>query len=156
MSIAPEEFLSYINAAFDGMLNIAEELGDERINQRPNNLANTSSPFVILTHCMGLTRYWLGTVIAGRQIQRDREAEFRAQGSVAELHQAVRQVQKEIQDDIKHVRGDQLSAFPAAVRPQHKTWTQGHFLLQCYKELAQHHGHMELTRDVMLGHGPAS
>lgn len=156
MSIAPEEFLSYINAAFDGMLNIAEELGDERINQRPNNLANTSSPFVILTHCIGLTRYWLGTVIAGRQIQRDREAEFRAQGTVAEIRQAVRQVRNEIQDDIKRVRGDQLSAFPDAVRPQHKTWTQGHFLLQCYKELAQHHGHMELTRDVMLGHGPAS
>jgi hypothetical protein len=156
MSIAPEEFLSYINAAFDGMLNIAEELGDERINQRPNDLANTSSPFVILTHCIGVTRYWLGTVIAGRHVQRDREAEFRAQGSVAEIRQAVHQVQKEIQDDIKRVRGDQLSAFPEAVRPQHKTWTQGHFLLQCYKELAQHHGHMELTRDVMLGHGPAS
>ena len=156
MSIAPEEFLSYINAAFDGMLNIAEELGDAQINQRPHNMANTSSPFVILTHCVGVTRYWLGTVIAGRQIQRDREAEFRAQGSVAEIRQAVRQVQKEIQDDIQHVRGDQLSAYPEVVRPQHKDWTQGHFLLQCYKELAQHHGQMELTRDVMLGHGPAS
>jgi hypothetical protein len=29
-------------------------------------------------------------------------------------------------------------------------------LLQCYKELAQHHGHMELTRDVLLGHGPGN
>jgi hypothetical protein len=37
-----------------------------------------------------------------------------------------------------------------------QTWTQGHFLLQCYKELAQHHGHMELTRDVLLGHGPGN
>ena len=156
MSIAPEEFVSYMNAAFDGMLEIAEELGDERINQRPNNMANTSTPFVILTHCVGLTRYWLGTVIAGRQIQRDRDAEFNARSTVADLRQAVRQVQQEIQEDIKRVRGDQLAAFPAAVRPQHKEWTQGHFLLQCYKELAQHHGHMELTRDIMLGHGPAS
>lgn len=156
MSIAPEEFLSYMNAAFDGMLNIAEELGDERVNQRPNNMANTSTPFVILTHCVGLTRYWLGTVIAGRQIQRDRDAEFSARGTVADIRQTVRQVQQEMQEDIKRVRGDQPSAFPEAVRPQHKEWTQGHFLLQCYKELAQHHGHMELTRDVMLGHGPAS
>ena len=156
MSIAPEEFLSYINAALDGMLTIAEEVGDERINQRPNNMDNTSTPFVIVTHCVGLTRYWLGTVIAGRQIQRDRDAEFSARGTVADVRQAVRQVQQEIQEDIKHVRGDQPSAFPEAVRPPQKDWTQGHFLIQCYKELAQHHGHMELTRDVMLGHGPAS
>jgi hypothetical protein len=156
MSIAPEEFLSYMNAAFDGMVKIAEELGDERINQRPNNMANTSTPFVLLTHCIGLTRYWVGTVIAGRQIQRDRDAEFRAHGTVAEIQQAVRDVQKEIQEDIKHVRGDQPSAYLDAVRPAMKTWTQGHFLIQCYKELAQHHGHMELTRDVMLGRGPAS
>jgi len=156
MSIAPEEFVSYMHAAFDGMLTIAEELGDERLNQRPNNMPNTSTPFVILTHCIGLTRYWLGTVIAGRQIPRDRDAEFSAHGTVADIRQAVHQVQQEIQADITHVQGDQPSAFPAAVRPQHKEWTQGHFLIQCYKELAQHHGHMELTRDIMLGHGPAS
>ena len=157
MSIAPEEFLPYINGALDGMVQIVETLGDERINQRPSNMANTSSPFVILTHCVGLTHYWLGAVIAGRQVHRDRDAEFRAQGSVAEIRQAVRALQQQIQEDIKHVRGDQPSAFPEAVRQPHmRSWTQGHFLLQCYKELAQHHGHMELTRDVMLGHGPAS
>jgi hypothetical protein len=156
MSIAPEEFLPYMNAAFDGMVQIVEELGDGRINLRPHNLPNTNSPFVILTHCVGLTRYWLGAVLAGRQVQRDREAEFRAQGTVAEIRQTVRELQQQIQDDIKHVRGDQLSAFPEVVRPQMQTWTQGHFLLQCYKELAQHHGHLELTRDVLLGHGPAS
>ena len=156
MSIAPEEFLSYMNNALDGMLTIAEELGDERINQRPNNMANTSTPFILLTHCVGLTRYWVGTVIAGRQIHRDRDAEFTAQGTVAEIRQTVQQLKQEIQEDIKKVRGDQLSDFPEAVRPGNKDWTQGHFLIQCYKELAQHHGHMELTRDVMMGHGPAS
>ena len=76
MSIAPEEFVSYMSAAFDGMLTIAEALGDERLNQRPQHMPNTSTPFAILTHCIGLTRYWLGTVIAGRQIPRDRDAEL--------------------------------------------------------------------------------
>src|SRR5215471_19278024 len=79
-----------------------------------------------------------------------------ARGTVADLRQAVQQIQQEIRADITHVQGDQPSAFPAPVRPQQKEWTQGHFLLQCYKELTQHHGHMELTRDIMLGHGPAS
>jgi hypothetical protein len=156
MSIAPEEFLPYINGALDGMVQIAEALGDERINRRPNDMPNTHSPFVILTHCVGLTRYFIGTALAGRQVRRDRDAEFRAQGTVAEIRQAVRDIQQHLPDDLKGVRGDQPCAFPAAVREPHRTWTQGRFVLQCYKELAQHHGHMELTRDVMLGQGPAS
>ena len=157
MAIAPEEFLPYINGALDGMVQIVEALGDERINLRPNNMPNTNSPFAILTHCVGLTHYWLGVVLGGRQVHRDRDAEFRAQGTVAEIRQAVHELQQHIAEDIKHVHGDQPIAFPEAVRQPHiRTWTQGHVLLQCYKELAQHHGHMELTRDAMLGHGPAS
>lgn len=157
MSINPEEFLPYINGALDGMFQIAEVLGDERVNLRPNQMPNTSSPFVILTHCVGLTHYWVGSVLAGRPVQRDREAEFRAQGTVADLRQAVHALKQQLPEDIKHVRGDQPPAFPEAVRQPHmQSWTQGRFLLQCYKELAQHHGHMELTRDVMLGHGPGS
>src|SRR2546428_1761925 len=125
MSIAPEEFVPYMAAAFDGMLAIAEELGDARLNQRPQNMPNTSTPCAILTHCIGLTRYWLGTVIAGRQIVRDRDAEFRARCSVADLCHAVYQVQQEIHADITHVQGNQRSAYPAAPRPQHPDWTLG-------------------------------
>ncbi len=157
MSIAPEEFLPYINGALDGMLQIVEALGDERVNLRPNNMPNTNSPFAILTHCVGLTRYFIGGALAGRQVPRDRDAEFRAQGSVAEIQQTVRALQQDMQEDLKHVHGDQPSAFPEALRqPAQRTWMQGRFVIQCYKELAQHHGHMELTRDVILGHGPAS
>jgi len=156
MSIAPAEFVSYINGALDGMVQIVEALGDERVNVCPNNMPRTNSPFAILTHCVGLTRYFIGTALAGRQVHRDRDAEFRAHGTVAEIRQAVRELQQHLSDDLARVRGDQPCAFPEAVREPHRTWTQGRFVLQCYKELAQHHGHMELTRDVMLGHGPAS
>ena len=137
----------------DGMVQIVEALGDERVNLRPNNMPHTNSPFAILTHCVGLTRYFIGTALAGRQVHRDRDAEFRAHGTVAEIRQAVRELQQHLPDDLARVRGDQPCAFPEAVREPHRTWTQGRFVLQCYKELAQHHGHMELTRDVMLGHG---
>ena len=157
MSVAPEDFLPYIHTALDGMLKIVEDLGDERINQRPANMDNTSSPYVILTHCVALTHYWLGAVIAGRTVHRDREAEFRAQGTVADMQQAVHNLKQHIDNDIKQVRGDQPAANPSLIRQPHmRDWTQGRFLLQCYKELSQHFGHMELTRDVMLGHGPAS
>ena len=156
MSIAPAEFVPYIHGALDGMVQIIEALGDERVNLRPNNMPDTNSPFAILTHCVGLTRYFIGTALAGRQVHRDRDAEFRAQGTVAEIRQAVRELQAHLPNDLQQVRGDQPCAFPDAVRPPHRTWLQGRFVLQCYKELAQHHGHMELTRDVMLGHGPGN
>jgi len=149
-------FLSFMNNALEGMLNIAEELGDERVNQRPNNMENTSTPFIILTHCVGLTRYWLGSMVAGRPDTRDRDAEFRAQGTVADLRQAVQALQSDIREDLEKVKFDQPTANPDAVREQMKTWKQGQFLLQCTKELFQHYGHMELTRDVMLGRGPGN
>lgn len=150
-------FLPFMNNALDGMLKIAEDLGDERVNQRPNNMDNTSTPFIILTHCVGLTRYWLGSVIVGRPVTRDRDAEFRAQGTVADLRQAVQALQSDIEKDIELVKVDEPVPNPDAVRQAHmKTWKQAQFLLQCFKELAQHHGHMELTRDVMLGRGPGN
>jgi hypothetical protein len=136
MSIAPKEFLTYINGALDGMVQIAEALGDERVNLRPNNMPNTNSPFAILTHCVGLTRYFISTALAGRQVHRDRDAEFRAQGTVAEIRQAVHELQQHLSDDLARVHGDQPCAFPEAVREPHRTWTQGRFVLQCYKELA--------------------
>jgi len=129
MSIAPKEFLTYINGALDGMVQIVEALGDERVNLRPNNMPNTNSPFTMLTHCVGLTRYFIGTALAGRQVHRDRDAEFRAQGTVAEIRQAVRELQQHLSDDLARVRGDQPCAFPEAVREPHRTWTQGRFVL---------------------------
>ena len=125
MSIAPKEFVSYINGALDGMVQIVEALGDERVNLRPNNMPHTNSPFAILTHCVGLTRYFIGTALAGRQVHRDRDAEFRAHGTVAEIRQAVRELQQHLPDDLARVRGDQPCAFPEAVREPHRTWTQG-------------------------------
>ena len=154
LSISPDDVLSYINQALDGMVQVVEELGDARVNLRPD-LPGANSPFALLTHCVGLTNYWLGAVLAGRQVHRDRDAEFQARGSVADIRQAVRHLQQQIRQDMPHVQGDQPIAHPLA--PRHQQWQgqrQGAALLQCYKELAQHHGHMEITRDILM-HKPA-
>jgi hypothetical protein len=154
LHIISEDVLYFIDRALDGMVRIVEELGDERVNRHPD-LPGANSPFAILTHCVGLTNYWLGAVLAGRQVQRDRDAEFRARGTVAEIRQAVQALQQQLRQDITHVQGDQPLAFPLA--PRHQAWqgrTQGAGLLQCYTELVQHYGHMELTRDILL-HQPA-
>lgn len=150
MSIAPATALLFINRALDGMLQIVETLGDARVNQRPA-LPGANSPYIILAHCVGLTHSILGGTLGGRPVQRDREAEFRAQGTVADIRQAVRDLQQHLQADLAQVQGDQPPAYPWRPRQSYmEGWNQGSILLQCYTELAQHHGHMELTRDILL------
>ncbi|MGE3536526.1 MAG: DUF664 domain-containing protein [Candidatus Tectimicrobiota bacterium] len=150
MSIAPEDVLPFINRALDGMVSIVETLGDALVNQRPN-LPGANSPYIILAHCVGLTQHILGRVLGGRPGERDREAEFCAQGTVAEIRQAVRTLQEHIKEDIQHVQGDAPPVYPWQPRQSYMLgWRQGAILLQCYTELAQHHGHMELTRDILL------
>ena len=148
MTIAPETFLPFIDEALEGMVGIAEVLGDERVNRQPD-LPETNSPYAILAHCVGMATYWMGTVLCGRPSTRDRESEFHAKGTVEEIRQAVKDLQQQIRKDIKQVQGDQ----PVGHLDLHGTTryhTQGDILLHCYTELAQHHGQMELTRDILL------
>lgn len=148
--VQPEVFLGYVNNALDGMLETLEKLGDNRINQRPD-LPDANSPYIIMAHCVGLTHYWIGRVCAGRPYERDRDGEFRAQGSLAEMRQAVHDLQGHLQDDIKRITLEQPPAGKLDARHadlQHLT--QGEFLMRCYKELAQHQGHMDITRDILM------
>ena len=149
MTIAPEAFLPFIDEALDGMVGIAEVLGDERVNQRPD-LPNTNSPYAILAHCVGMTTYWLGSVLCGRPSTRDRDSEFRARGTVAQIRQAVKTLQAQIREDIADVQGDQPLGHLVDLHGPAQYHTQGDVLLHCYTELAQHHGQMELTRDILL------
>jgi len=157
MQIATDDFLHFINVALDGMVRIVEELGDERVNLRPD-FPGANSPYVILYHCVGCTNFWIGALIAGRHVTRDRDAEFQAQGTVADIREAVRALQKQLQEDITHVQGEQPLAYPEALLPL-QTWTtqqgvqhwrQGKALIHAYEELAQHHGQMEITRDILM------
>jgi hypothetical protein len=164
MQITTDDFLYFINVALDGMVRIVEELGDERVNLRPD-IPAANSPYVILYHCVGCTNYWIGALIAVRQVTRDRDAEFQAQGTVADLRHAVRTLQKQLREDVTHVQGERALAYPDALlsppagttRQGVRHWRQGKALIHAYEELAQHHGQMEITRDILMHQGsPAS
>ena len=97
-----------------------------------------------------MTEYWLGSVLCGRPSMRDRDSEFRARGTVAEIRQAVKALQAQIREDITHVKGDQPLGHTLDLHGHTQYHSQGDVLLHCYTELAQHHGQMELTRDILL------
>jgi hypothetical protein len=156
MEISQEDFLMFINRALDGMLSIVEELGEERANLCPD-LPGANSPYAILTHCVGVCHYWIGTLLGKREVFRDRDSEFIASGSVVELRERVVGLKAKLPADIKQVQGEKtLASAPNAIyNPLRGTdrgdWREGTALIHAYEELAQHHGQMEITRDLLMG-----
>jgi hypothetical protein len=149
--ISVEDFFFYVDEALDGMIAIVVELGDDRANQRLD-LPGSNSPFAVLTHCLGVMEFWGGYVIAGRSIQRDRDAEFVASGAVDHLVARARRARAQLATDLESLVPDapprgRLPAEDAAL-PVGRT--QGGAAIHLYEELAQHRGQMETTRDVLF------
>jgi hypothetical protein len=83
------DFLWFVDKALDDMVSILELLGEELANRRPA-LDGANSAVATVTHCLGVMEFWGGYAVAGRSIERDREAEFRASGPLADLIERVR------------------------------------------------------------------
>jgi hypothetical protein len=149
--ITVDDYLFYVDDALDSMVGILEELGDELANERPA-LPGTNSPYAIVNHCLGVMEFWAGFVVSGRQVERDRAAEFTASGEVLSLVGRVRSAQEQLRTDIALLEPE---AGPrGAVKPGHgdhpQYKSQGGALLHVYEELAQHLGQLEITRDLLL------
>jgi hypothetical protein len=147
--VTDDEYLYFVDGALDGMTTILEDLGDELANLRPD-LTGANSPYAIVTHCLGVVDYWAGHLVAGRPVERDRPAEFTASGPVKELIDRVDAAKRQLRDDLATAQPHG----PLRVQPPPE-WlfkpdlTQGAALLHVYEELAQHHGQLEITRDVI-------
>lgn len=139
----------YVDTALIRLLGKAEELGDELVSVRPD-LEGANSVYGLITHCCGVMERWGGEVIAGRQINRDRAAEFEASGTVAQLEDLVTAQRRRWAQDLGGYDG---SARP--VRPDYRdegdpeVITQGFVVLHVIEELYQHLGHIDLTVDLL-------
>jgi hypothetical protein len=145
-----DDFLYFLDEALEGMVTMVTELGDDLANRRLD-VPSANSPYAVLFHCLGVMEYWGGAMVAGRTIERDRDAEFRASGPVAELVRRTRQARRQLDADLA---GLQPLAPPRGTpEPEDADLplgrTQGGVLMHVYEELAQHRGQMEVTRDVL-------
>jgi len=148
-------YLWFADRALAQMAEIVGTLGDELANRRPA-ITGANSPYAILTHCLGVVEYWGGAAVAERAVLRDRDAEFRASGSVQVLVRRTAEARRRLREDLE---GLESGAAPAHVvrdpaDPVPYTETKGAVLLHITEELYQHLGQMELTRDMLLA-GPA-
>ncbi|GAA2874047.1 hypothetical protein Acy02nite_31980 [Actinoplanes cyaneus] len=147
---AKDDYLYFAGRALDGMAAIVAGLGDELANERPA-LPGANSPYALLTHCVGVIDYWSGTLVAGRSVCRDREAEFTAAGPVAPLLIEVAAVRERLAGDVAGARCDApLHADPdRSFQGPVRHLDQGGALLHVYEELAQHHGQMQILGDLI-------
>lgn len=150
VDISVHSLVSYTDRAVDAMTGIVGDLGDDLANQRPA-LPGANSPYAILRHCLGVMDFWGGQVVAGRDVARDREAEFRAAGPVADLITAAEAAKRRFRADAvtaepaEPPRGDHPGLGPGEL----EVLSQGHALLHVLEELTQHLGQMEITRDLL-------
>lgn len=149
--VSAADYLWFVDQALDEMMAIVRRLGDERASVRPD-LHGANSPYAILTHCLGVMEHWGGHMVAGRTVVRDRDAEFRATGSVAELIGRTDAARRQLAADLGEAHP---SAVPRSTPdPQDADLpfgrSQGGVLMHIYEELAQHLGQMQLSRDVLL------
>lgn len=150
-----DSVIPFIDAHLDGMAAIVDQLGPERVNARPR-LAGANSAFAIVTHCAGVTEWWLGYQVAGRCVERDRDAEFTAIGTVDDVHRAMREAKTNLRADCAVANLDEPITDPDRYPDDDpaQAWTKGQALLHVLDEIAQHHGHLDLTMDLLLQAAP--
>jgi len=132
------------------MLEVAVALGDDVVNRRPD-LPGANSPYQLMFHSCGMLEWWTREAILGISVRRDRAAEFEASGTVAELRERVAQVSTQLRDDLARIEPDQpLRGGHADYGGTPIAASARGALLHVLEELAQHHGHLEITRDLLV------
>ena len=148
--VSAGEYLRVADSALTGMRDLVAGLGDERANDRPD-LPGANTGYALLTHCLGVVDYWCGHLVAGRPVDRDRDAEFRAAGPVGPLLARVEAVRAQLAVDV--TAADPAAPLteqpPAEYLGPDGITTQGAALLHVLEELVQHHGQLQVLRDAL-------
>ncbi|GAA2228636.1 DinB family protein [Herbiconiux moechotypicola] len=149
--LTPDDYWYFTDRALRGLTDIVRELGDDLANRRPP-LPGANSPYALLTHCLGVVDAWVGGFVAGRPIDRDRDAEFVAEGSVTALLTRAEETRGRFLLDLRAADPSApLKAQPPAdFEGPDRGLDAGAALQHVYEELAQHHGQMQQMRDLLL------
>ena len=147
--ISVDEFLLFCDRTIDGFAETAARLDDQAVNQPP--FTGASSAAQLTVHALAAATYWCEHEVAGRPTSRERDSEFTATATVAELQQrctetkaALRALAPEL-ESATEVQGPSRTQ-----KPLGQPWTVGACLIHAYEELAQHLGHVEMTADMLI------
>ena len=144
-----EAGLRLLRAQEEGFREVLAGLADEAVNWSPG--PDTNSIAVLVEHAWGSTQMWTARA-AGLEIQRDRDAEFRANRGAEELRELLARGLARVEELLAAVDPNRYDeAIESAVRPgQAKTEpiTRAWCLLHAVEHLSEHLGQAQLTRQL--------
>jgi hypothetical protein len=96
--------------------------------------------------------FWGGSQVAGRTVERDRDAEFVARGAVTDLLERAAVARRQLEADITGIDPEaapERELDDAEDQASPLGQTKGAVLVHIYEELSQHLGQLQLTRDIL-------
>ncbi len=154
-----ETYSRWIRSLLKRALACLEGLSEAQLNRRPP-IEGANSAYVIAVHTLGNARTWVLGVACGQPIERDRPAEFRAEGTYVDLVAAVRQLSGEIEAALAALAP---SALDRRFVPSQELWGEGEpydisvrqALIEVVEHASIHLGQLHITRDLALREAPA-
>lgn len=151
--ITLDDFEVFCRRSLAGALRTADDLGDGLINVAPAATGG-NTPYALVTHLLGAASWWIDHVVLGEPSNRDRDGEFTASGSVADLHRETERWLTSLSARRAEIEAtEKLAVEPALHTPLEGAWTVGAALMHIYEEIAQHLGHLEITADIISSEG---
>jgi hypothetical protein len=134
------------------------DLPDGDLN-RVLDIQPTNTLFQLGTHIAGSARYWAITNTGGANFHRDRDSEFNAIGTNAELLENLDALINQITDHVTCLTAEQLEQPCSLPTASFSFWEsadplpQRHALLHALEHTGLHLGHIQITRQI-LGYDP--
>lgn len=136
-----------------------QELPNATLNQSVP-LEEANSLFALATHLISSTEFWVVQTATGRDVGRNRPAEFHASGTYADLAARFAQVQSDVHAALDDIDEQTLDGPPASEAARTAGWWGGSWpltvrdcVLHAVEHAALHLGHIQITRQV-LTEGP--
>ena len=126
----------------------------ERDLNRTLPLPETNSLYALATHTLGAGEYWALAMAGGRNISRDRPAEFRASGAYPDLVARCERWLADLRDVLDHLPTAEMDRVADIAAGARRPWMGNPFtvrdcLLHALEHTALHLGHIQLTAQLL-------
>jgi Protein of unknown function (DUF664) len=149
MELLPESICLYVRHAFAGMNKVLDRLDDTTVNMKPPTWG-TNTVAGLIVHCCELAPSWFELPGLGRESVRDRDAEFQAHATIAQLRTRIAVAAERTCAVVEEfVVGPTAVDHPLRDFMPGADRSDGALVIHVLEELFQHLGHMEVTADAL-------
>lgn len=137
----------YLDVYRDAIIRKIDGLTEEQARWKP---APTANPLInIVVHLTGVERNWFQRVIAGRDVERDRDGEFAAVPAEVTVASAIEAYRQECEQSNAVLDG--ISVDDRCRQEEMTELNVRWVVLHMLEETARHAGHADITRELIDG-----